>query len=309
MSAHLRPLVPAALLALAGLAVGPPARAEEAEGWRTTALVLGRMNPVGLAADLELARGWRLYDAGHPLYARNGARVAGGMEVTPTSFSPRMVVELQPLSVIALGVGYEPKLYTGALGGAQSYPSPRVRLGGGAFRPVADGPGGGSALLVHRLVLHGALQAKVGSLAARAAVEAIRVEARLHGEDRVLYDPGLDLVVYRHGWMAQGDLDVVWLAGDDLTLGVRTTLARAWYPPDAFARGDRRGPRERTTLRAGPLARWTVFHRRGGRGALQEQGSVIAAVQWWLAHPDRAGRSSPQAVPLALVALQVTGAP
>lgn len=306
MPKHLRPIIAAALGLLAWIALAPPARAEEAEGWRSTALLLGRVNPVGLAADLELAYGRRLYGATHPLAARNGARVAGGVEVTPTSVSPRLGVELRPLSVLTLGVEYEPKLYTGALGGAQSYPSARARLGGGAFAPVADGPGGGDALTVHRLVLRGALQARAGRVAARAAVEATRVEARLHGDDRVIYDPGRDILVYRRGWVAQGDLDVVWLAGDDLTLGVRTTLVTAWYPRDAFADGDRRGLRERTTLRAGPLARWTVFR---GRGGLLDEGTVIAAAQWWLAHPDRAGRSSPQAVPLAMMAFQVAGAP
>jgi hypothetical protein len=305
MPNHLRSIVAAALGVLAWIALAPPARAEEAEGWRSTALLLGRMNPVGLAADLELAYGRRLYDAAHPLCARNGARVAAGVEVTPTSVSPRLGVELRPLSVLTLGVEYEPKRYTGALGGAQSYPSARARLGGGAFGPVAEGPGGGYALTVHRLVLRGALQAKAGRVAARAAVEATRIEARLHGDDRVLYDPGRDILVYRRGWVAQGDLDVVWMAGDDLTLGVRTTAVTAWYPQDAFADG-RPGLRERTTLRAGPLARWTVFR---GRGGLLDEGSVIAAAQWWLAHPDRAGRTSPQAVPLALAVVQVSGAP
>lgn len=294
----------AALLAVLGL-VAVQARGED-PAWRTGALVAGRMNPVALATDVELAWQRRLYDAAHPALSLNQVRVAGAVELTPASISPSVNVDVQPLSILALGVGYAPVYFTGGFGLAQSYPSPRARLGGGAFREVADGPGGPYRLLVHRLLLRGALQARVKDLAVRAGVEATRFEARLHGGDRVVYDGDHDLLVDPHGWAAQADLDLAWIRGEDLVLGLRTTLVTAWYPPAAFPAGDRGRLRERTTARVGPFGRKVLFR---GRGGLLDEGAIIAAAQWWLAHPDRAGRSSPQAVPLAFVALQLSGRP
>jgi hypothetical protein len=299
---------PRAAIAAVALAVLPrAAHAQPADlGWRSRATVLARENPVALAADVELRHRWRLHGATHPLLAGNHVQLAGGATVTPVSLGPAVRVELQPLSILTLGAAYEPILYFGAGGQARSFPSPRARLGGGAFRPVVEGNGGAYSLVVHRFTLRAALQARAGAFAVRAAAAASRVEADLRGDDRVLYEPGQDILVYRRGWVLQGDLDLLWLAGDRLAAGARGTLVTAFYPPDAFAAGDRRDLHERTTLRVGPVARVALFR---GRGGLWDEGHLLAGCQWWLAHPDRAGGSSPAVVPTAMVAFQVSGGP
>lgn len=297
---------PCAFTALAVLALLPCAGlAQEAElGWQSTETVGARMNPVALAADVELRYRHRLYQDSRPLLSLNHAQVDGGLQVTPAAVAPSFGLELQPLSVLTLRVAYEPVLYFGTSGMAQSYPSPRVRLGGGAFHAVADGPGGAYALTVHQLVLSGSLQARVKAVAVRVRVEAARVQADLHGDDRVVYDGARDILVYRRGWVLQNDVDLLWFASDRLVLGARHTRVTAWYPQDAFAAGDRGTLRDRTTSRLGPLARYTVFR---GRGGVVDEWNVIVAAQWWLAHPDRTGRTSPAAVPLAHLAFQLTG--
>lgn len=295
-------------LLAAALALATPTLAEDAAAepaLRVTETVLGQVNPRSLAVDARLRQRWPLYRDARPWLAQNHAQIEGAVTVSPATASPALGVELQPLSVLALGAAYEPIAFLGTSGLAQSYPSPRARLGGGALEATRAGPGGSYALLLHQLVLRGALQAQVGDVAARAEITAARVEAALHGGDRVVYHPVYDLLVYRRGWVAEGDLDLAWFASDRLLLGLRQAVLAAWYPPAAAPPGEAR-LRSRTTARLGPLVRWTLFR---GRGGLADEGALIASAQWWLAHPDRAGRTSPQAVPLALLALQLSGTP
>jgi hypothetical protein len=302
VTAHVRSIATLALLSVPCVALAQ----EVGLGWRWTETLAARMNPVGLAAEMEFSHRRRIYDASSPLFSSNHAQLGGSLQVTPASVAPALGLELQPLSVLTIRAAYSPIFFFGASGMARSYPSPRVRLGGGAFRPVADGTGGAYALTVHQLVLGSSVQARMNAVVMRLRVEAARVEADLHGDDRVFYDPGRDILVHRRGWVLQGDLDVLWIAHRRLLLGARDSVVTAWYPPDAFAAGDRGALRERATHRLGPVARYALFRSRGGTF---DEGNVVVAAQWWLAHPDRAGRSSPAAVPLLQVALQVSGGP
>jgi hypothetical protein len=302
---HFPAAAAAAALALA-LTFPSPARAQAPDlGWRTTATLFGQVNPRSLAADVRLRHRQALYDDERPLLALNHLETSAGLTVSPAGLIPSIGVEVQPLSVLTLGVAYAPAFYFGTSGLAQSYPSPRARLGGTALGGIRGGPGGSYALGVHQLVLSGALQARVKAVALRAALSVTRLQADLHGDDRVVYDPLHDLLVYRSGWVAQGDTDLVWFASPRLVLGVRHSLVTAWYPAAAFPASEPR-LRSRTTSRLGPLARYALWK---GHGGLADEGSVVAAAQWWLAHPDRTGRTSPAAVPLAFVALQVSGGP
>ncbi|HKA89358.1 MAG TPA: hypothetical protein VKE22_16940 [Haliangiales bacterium] len=268
-----------------------------------TQAAFAQANPgaIGVAAQARWCR--PLYETEGPLAAGNGvavhAELAFGLKAGRTTLG----VELQPLSILSLGVAYRATLYPGILGLPQSYPSPGADYRSTLFSPPEEGPGGSYALVVHQLVLDGTLQAKLGPILMRSSTRASLFHADLHGDDRVFYEPGLDIVVYRNGWALQNDSDVAYAVGDHLIVGVRHTLVEAWYPTGAYPPLEPRDNPNTPTSRIGPIVRWTFFDR--GSGWL-ESASVGAVVQWYVTHRFRTGEAVGGAVPLVGIGLTLT---
>ncbi|MDF2693192.1 MAG: hypothetical protein K0S65_1575 [Labilithrix sp.] len=296
-----------ALLAAALVLSATAARADEpvpASSLRYTNTLGAQMNPRALGDDVRIRYRHRLYAGEGTLFEQNFVGAFGGVALGAGVLRPIVGLELQPLSALTLGVSYNPMLYLGAFGLAQSYPSPKSDYGSGAIAAPADGPGGSYALFVHQVTLHGSLQGKAGALVFRNAVRATYFHADPHEGDRVLYDPSFDVAVYRRGWALQNDSDAGIVFNKHLVAGLRHTLVVTWYPSGAFASGEPTETHDSPTSRVGPFASYTFFERRGGT---VDSASLSSVVQWYVAHRYRTGEASPAALPLAGLAFTVSG--
>jgi hypothetical protein len=263
-----------------------------------SATLFAQGNPRALAMDLRLQ--YR-HDLGAGSAIGGFASVAAG----PAGLRPGVGIEIQPFANFAFGVDYFASYYFGALGLAQSYPSPRANYGSGAFSAPQDGPGGSYALWVQQLTIHATLQAVLGPIAVRSTTRASRFFADLHGSDRVFYDPSLDVAVYKNGWVGQNDTDLVYLWTSNFLVGLRHTLTIAWYPNDAYAPGEPRENPNTPISKLGPVAAWQFLE--GDRGGLVQRGSLLLAAQWYLAHRYRTGDTVSGALPFLGLGLVFSG--
>jgi len=260
--------------------------------------LLAQGNPRAGAVDLRLQYRHRLGGAGSAI--GGFAAVAAG----PAGLRPGVGLQIQPLVNFSFGVDYFATYYFGTQGLAQSYPSPHSDYGSSAFSAPRDGPGGSYALWVHQLAMHATLQGVLGPIAVRNTTRALRFFADLHGSDRVFYDPILDVVVYKDGWVGQNETDVVYLGTSNFVVGLRYTLTIAWYPSDAYSPGEPQDNPNTPIHKLGPVAAWQFLQSDGG--AVQ-RGALLLTAQWYLTHRYRTGETVSGAFPFLGLALVFSG--
>jgi hypothetical protein len=286
--------------------LAPAVQAQSAPGFQYTGTLFSQMNPRALALDLRVQYR-EMLGSGDGLLGASAIGAFAGLTAAPGMLRPSVGLEIQPLATASLGItfgiGYSAAYYFGFLP-AQSYPSPHSNYGSTVFSAPADGPGGGYALLVHQLTLSATLQGVVGPFAARSTTRAIRFFAGLHGSDTVVYDPTLDVAVYKDGWAGQNDTDVLYSTRPDLALGLRHTLTVAWYPSDAYSPGEPRDNPNTPISKLGPFALWRFFQ--SERGMVQRADLLLMA-QWYLLHRYRTGETVNGAFPLLAIGLVFSG--
>jgi hypothetical protein len=271
---------------------------------RYTNTLGAQANPRMLADDFRIRYRHRLYHREGALFEQSFVGGFAGVAVGAAGLRPIVGLELQPLSVLTLGVSYGPTVYFGAFGLAQSYPSPRSDYSSGVVAAPKDGPGGSQSLVAHQVTMSASLQAKIGPLFLRNAARGMYVHVNVFDGDRVVYDPVADVTVYRRGWALQNDSEVGYFFGKRFVAGMRHTLVVAWYPSGAFAAGEAREVHDSPTSRLGPIASYTLFE---GRGGAVDSAAVAGVAQWYIAHRFRTGEVTPAAMPLVGVALSLTG--
>jgi hypothetical protein len=265
-----------------------------------SASLLGQGNPRLGALDLRLQ--YR-----HPLGGADSGSAIGGFAAIaagPAGVRPGVGFQIQPMPILSFGVDYFATYYFGTQGLAQSYPSPLSEYGSGAFSAPPDGPGGSYALWVQQLSMHAMLQGILGPIAVRNTTRASRFFANLHGNDRVFYDPLLDVVVYKDGWVGQNETDVVYLLTSSFIVGLRYSLTIAWYPSDAYGPGEPQDDPNTPTAKLGPIAAWQFLQSDGG--AVQ-RGNLLLTAQWYLAHRYRTGATVSGAFPFFGIGLVFSG--
>jgi hypothetical protein len=132
-------------------------------------------------------------------------------------------------------------------------------------------------------------QIKIGPVAARAFLKAIRSDVFLKPGDHVFYDANVDVSMPRHGFTFLGDFDLLAVFGPFAT-GIRTTVTHPLYttrefgyePTVAEQLFNINGP----NLRTGPLVAYTFFT---DDGAILNKPTVAVILQWHLLHRYRAG--------------------
>lgn len=257
-------------------------------------------NPSAVAVDLRLQ--YR-----HPLGgAASGSAIGGFAAIAagPAGLRPGVGLQIQPLANFSFGVDYFATYYFGTVGLAQSYPSPLSDHRRGAFSVPSDGPGGSYALWVHQLTMHTMLQGVLGPIAVRNTTRASRFFADLHGNDRVFYDPLLDVAVYKDGWVGLNETDVVYLWTSNFIVGLRHTLTIAWYPSDAYEPGAPHDNPNTPISKLGPVAAWQFLQSDGGR---VQRGALLLTAQWYLAHRYRTGDTVSGALPFLGLGLVFSG--
>jgi len=265
-----------------------------------SAALLAQGNPRLGAVDLRLQYRHLLGGAGSGSAIGGFAAIAAG----PAGVRPGVGLEIQPLAFLSFGFDYFATYYFGTQGLAQSYPSPHSDYGSDAFSAPSDGPGGSYALWVQQLTVHAVLQGILGPIAVRNTTRASRFFADLHGNDRVFYEPVLDVTVYKDGWAGQNETDVMYLWTSSFIVGLRYTLTIAWYPSDAYSPGEPQDNPNTPTSKLGPVAAWQFLQSDGG--AVQ-RGALLLTAQWYLSHRYRTGATVSGALPFFGLALVFSG--
>ncbi|HXU74159.1 MAG TPA: hypothetical protein VN947_32915 [Polyangia bacterium] len=265
-----------------------------------------RVNPLGVGDDFRARYRVGLYPSPRPLLASNFFGVVVPLLAAPSFVRPGIGVELQPLSVLQLYVGYEPTLTFGAVGALHSYRSPDADVG---FGPVQLGgppsmPGDLYRTVVHQLVLGATVQAAWRWLGFRSSWRAQLVDAQLRNGDTVFYDQLYGLLLPRSGWMLHGETAAVYRSSFGLTAGLQYILTATWYPASAYAAGEPHTNPNTPIQKLGPVVAYTFARERRGRF---EAPTLSLLVAWYLEDRYRAGQLVSQAIPMVGVAFSFRG--
>ncbi len=229
--------------------------------------------------------------------------LSGVIGITPALTRVGVEAVIQPLSLLKLGARWEFLGYYGVLDHLQSFGDAGEDW---SDTTIADLGDAGENYATHgwQFTAIAELRLKLGPVAMVSHVEFMHVGMRLRAGDRVWLDPNFDLLMPKSGWAVVKDTSLVALIGDHLVLGARYSLSHVFYPDESFATGSSTGGAPGTQHRIGPLAAWKFFE---DPGAVFDKPTLILILNWYLAHPHRAGQDVHQAVPYAVLAFSFTG--
>ena len=203
--------------------------------------------------------------------------------LAPSLFRPGIGVELQPVSVLRLYLGYEPTIYFGAVGSLHSFASPDADYGSSAFQlggPPAP-PGALYAAVVHQLAFAATAQFARRWFAIRSTWRGQWVHAGLRDGDTVFYDPFYAVLLPRTGLMLHTETDAVYRSRFGLAAGLHYALTMTPY-----ARVQQLGATVGYTFSA---------HSRRGAFAAP---TLVVLVAWYLEDRYRTGQLVSQAIPM-----------
>jgi hypothetical protein len=265
-----------------------------------------RVNPLGLGDDFRARYRIGLYDSPRATLHENFAGVVAPLLVAPSFVRPGIGIELQPLSLLHLYVGYEPSIYFGVVGSLHSYSSPTADVGFGALQlggpPSMRGDLYGTT--VHHLVLGATAQAAWRWLAFRSTWRAQRIEAELRNGDTVFYDPLYGILLPRSGWMVNGETTALYRSSFGLVAGVQYVVTATWYPASAYAAGEAHTNPNTPVQKLGPLVAYTFARQLRGRF---EAPTLSLLVAWYLEDRYRAGQLVNQAIPMVGIGFSFRG--
>lgn len=271
---------------------------------RYTNTVYAQMNFRTLAEDIRVRYRPSLYRSEKPLFAMNFVGLMAGATVAPGLFRPTIGVEVQPLSVFSFGASFEPTYFYNVLGLGQSYPSPTSDFRSGPVKQPKDGPRGSYSFYAPQVTLYATAQAAAGRFVFRNAFKATKLlGVDVNEGDRVVYEPSIDVPVYRNGWWAQNDTDIGFRQ-DGLVLGLRHTLVVAWYPSGSRPATEVADNPNTPAGRVGPILAYTLFANRGG---LVDAATLLGVVQWHYVNRYRTGTETSAALPLVGAGFTLAG--
>lgn len=286
-------------------------------------LLVLRLNPVGLEDQIRFGMQQRLSDAGdRPLFRDTFVFAGIAPRINPAFVKIGPSVELQPLSIFNLRVGFEYMRLFGTFGFLQSFASAAdeyddKRLAACSTRSAlekctyqqADGTVVTGATDVRNtpaaglhLMIEPVLQAKLGPVALRNKLAIEYWDMGTQQGGRAFYDVTLDTLVPRRGWVIANDLDVAYATRFRLTAGLRYSVVQPIYQDSEFrpapAAGltpiEDRATADNTVQRLGPVVSYTFFDR-GYTGF--NKPSLLLVVAWYLDHRYRAGQAAAAILP------------
>lgn len=267
-------------------------------------LLVGRINPLGLEDQYNLAYKYRLYESSSAALRENYVAVA----LSPT-FSPGITrmggsVEIRPATVLTLSAGFYQMIFPGAFSLGQSfqnadddYSDTELKRRDKEGTPDEDNytTGGWQAHL--RAVALG----KLGPIVIRDDLQVYVGEFRLREGDQLYYDQRTDLLVPNGGVQLTNDTDVLYMTDFGLIAGIRTSIAHAFVPDDMLGPS---GENPMPTVRLGPAVSYTFFDE---PGASFNKPALLVLTQWWLKHPWRTGQDVSQAMPMIILGFRCEG--
>jgi hypothetical protein len=250
------------VLAAVPAAAEPPRRA-------LTDTFGGTVNTLGVQQTLDASWTWPLSRSSHPLL--KDARLAVGLT---NHLSPAYVrlggwAAWAPLSILELRAGVEPAYYFGIVGSLIGFPSPHAVFDEEARRALRPRAVSGEGV---RLYVAPSLRARAGRIVASSTLLIERWD--VDGPGEFFYEPLRDTLLASHGDSLWRTSTVVLRESDGP--GGRKLLAGLHHE---FMRV-RRVP-ENDMHRLGPLAVWTLGHRRFG----VDEPTLIVNLYYYLDDP------------------------
>jgi hypothetical protein len=255
-----------------------------------------RLNPTGLIHDGRFAFRNRLYYDESDALSDNFVGIGLAPSLSPAFSRLGLYVEFQPATILTFWANYEVVAYFGEFNFLQSFRSASdVHTDAEIKRlselPVGD-PAKNYATIGTQLTVGGNFQFKLGNTVIRTAARLVRPDYKLRVGDRVFYDVVYDVMAPNQGLFFTNDADLLYQSdagprGEQWTLGLRHTVTHAFYDQRHVADGEPVSAAEvnNTMHRAGLLYAYTF--RRENRLAFNAP-TLVAGIQWWLQHRDRA---------------------
>lgn len=266
-------------------------------------LLVARLNPLGLEDQISLGYRYRLYRNPGLLWRDAYAGVAFTPTLNPAVARVGGSVEIKPLAVLLLSVGYYFVGWFGTFEYLQSYTSPHdphsdtdqdhgVDLGR-RYRTI------GSELQLRVQAL-----GKVGPIVLRNDLNFFRSDLDLRDGDRLSYNARIDAMVPDGGWALTNDTDLVYLSRFGLLAGIRTSIVHAFYRDGDFVSGESTDNPNTPTVRLGPLLAYTFYDR---PGKWFNKPTALLIVNWWVKHRYRTGADVHQAIPYLVLGFKCEG--
>ncbi len=289
------------LALVTGLAMGllgnaEAVKAEETSKWFLTNTTALRLNPIGLFNTSQVGYQIPLSQSDSPLFKGTYAKIAFAPSLSPAFGRWGVLAEVMPVSILRLSVLGEYVTYFGTFNFLQSFESPSDDFSDTAIKDLgasADATEQGYSATGKAVTFGALLQGKVGNIAARVAYRGIYQQMNVRDGDNVYYDPFLDILAPKSGWIHTADTDVLKL-DEEWTYGLRHTFVATSYDgvvASPGAEADENTP----THRVGPLISKKLQTSEGSRIS---NPSAFLLVQWWLSHRYRTGAEVSQAMPL-----------
>lgn len=272
-----------------------------------------RLNPVGMAAQVRLGYQLRLFDTTvrqGPLFRDTFLFLGISPRINPTSINLGPAIEIQPLSMFNLRVAFEFISFFSTLGLLQSFSSPVDEYDDRLLRDCASTDrvvlqarcGGASEPRNYKasglhLMIEPLLQAKFGPIAIRNKLSFEYWYLHARAGDRVFYDIILDTLAPRNGWVMANDLDVLFVSMFGLTAGLRYSVVQPLYRAADFRPGEE-SVHDNGHQRLGPLIAFTFFDR-GYTGF--NKPTLLLIMGWYLDHRYRGGQAPAGVLPGAFV--------
>ena len=284
-----------ALAALALLAaLSSTARAEEAAAPPTPPdvrlyvqdLSIFRLGPLGLETQNRLVFQKRLMDSESLLFRDTFVNGAVALKLNPAYFKVGPTVDIQPIALLNVRLGYEYMRFFGGFGYLQSFDAPQDLPDGSSpfeksIRDANDEAGLNYVTAGHHLFVEPTFQLKIDHVAVRSKTSIELWKMPLQDmdsdgvQDTVFYDATLHTLAPSDGLVVTNDSDLLYASGKHLTAGVRYSLVSPKYgSEDAFDGG---------VMKLGPLVAWSFHTRDYSRF---NKPKLLFVGGWYLKHPN-----------------------
>lgn len=266
-------------------------------------LIAARLNPLGLEDQIYLGYRYRLYKDPGILWRSAYLGLAFTPTLNPALTRVGASVELKPLALLYLSVGYYFVSWFGTFEYLQSYPSPHAAHAD-SDQDAGKEAGDNYDTIGSELQLRAQVLGKVGPIVIRNDLNLFRGDMDLRQGEGLYYNIRIDAMVPDGGWALTNDTDVVYLSDVGLVIGLRNSVVHAFYSEGDYPPGESTDNPNTPSVRLGPLAAYMFFDRPGSRF---NKPTVLLILNWYLKHRYRTGTDVSQGLPYIVLGFKLEG--
>lgn len=282
--------------------VSPPRRSRFGIAYRPG--LAARINPLGLFVGGPIMLRMRLYDSDSAALKDNFVALGAIVLLSPALIRAGVGFEVQPLTILNLGLSYEVYQFFGNFDYLQSYQTPTAETADADMKALSAAglsyKGTGGVLTFSVL-----FQIKFGPIAVRSNFRLFYYSMKLRAGDKVFYDPLLDIMSPGNGVSLTNDLDVLYVTKVGFAGGLRYTTSHSIFAASDYAPGEAQ-VNPNGIHRLGPFLAYTFFDDEQKHRYFNAPTLVLIA-QWHLQHRYRRGQAVSAALPWIALAFQFKG--